>query len=362
MKIKVFILIFFSCLTNQILPNQIHQKSSLPFNKVVIWGHKLHSHTHSYIHWGFYRAFKHLGYDTYWFDNSDNVKDFDFSNSLFLTEHQVDQKIPIRDDCFYILHNCYLLHYERHKKQFKKGRCISLQVYRHEYIDKKAPKIQAQLSKTLSNGKKYFYYDTNNNIKLDEYTYYNLKDKIIYMPWATDLLPHEIEQIQKNLPQVNNSRKKIINYIGSDITDLKKFKKACLENNIKFNRLGGFNKKNLSMQENINKIQESYLAPAIQRRYQVKQGYIPCRIFKNISYGHIGATNSKTVYELFNKKIIYNSDPYQLFYDMQKKVSNFDIQEQLELMDFVKEKHTYINRIKTLLNFLTIVFNKANNI
>jgi Lrp/AsnC family transcriptional regulator for asnA, asnC and gidA len=31
--------------------------------KVVIWGHKLHSHTHSYIHNGFYIAFKHLGYD-----------------------------------------------------------------------------------------------------------------------------------------------------------------------------------------------------------------------------------------------------------------------------------------------------------
>lgn len=26
--------------------------------KVVIWGHKLHSHTHSYIHNAFYNAFK----------------------------------------------------------------------------------------------------------------------------------------------------------------------------------------------------------------------------------------------------------------------------------------------------------------
>src|SRR5690348_13238916 len=26
------------------------------FEKVIIWGHKLHSHTHSYIHNGFYHA------------------------------------------------------------------------------------------------------------------------------------------------------------------------------------------------------------------------------------------------------------------------------------------------------------------
>jgi len=69
------------------------------FEKVIIWGHKLHSHTHSYIHNAFYIAFKHMGYETYWFDDKDDVKKFDFSNSLFLTEGQVDKKIPLREDC-----------------------------------------------------------------------------------------------------------------------------------------------------------------------------------------------------------------------------------------------------------------------
>src|SRR5690349_5990415 len=76
------------------------------FDKVVIWGHKLHTHTHSYIHSGFYEGFKHLGYATYWFDDADDVSDFNFSNTLFLTEGQVDKKIPLRADCIYLLHNC----------------------------------------------------------------------------------------------------------------------------------------------------------------------------------------------------------------------------------------------------------------
>ena len=29
---------------------------------------------------------------------------FDFSNSLFITEHQVDNKIPKRNDCLYFVH------------------------------------------------------------------------------------------------------------------------------------------------------------------------------------------------------------------------------------------------------------------
>src|SRR5580700_7720749 len=76
------------------------------FEKVVIWGHKLHSHTHSYVHQGFFTAFKHLGYPTYWFDDTDAVSDFDWTDTLFITEGQVDKKIPLRMDCHYMLHNC----------------------------------------------------------------------------------------------------------------------------------------------------------------------------------------------------------------------------------------------------------------
>ena len=57
--------------------------------KIVIWGHKLHSHTHSYIHYGYWRAADHLGHEVHWYDDSDDVSSVDFSNSVFITEHQV---------------------------------------------------------------------------------------------------------------------------------------------------------------------------------------------------------------------------------------------------------------------------------
>lgn len=308
-----------------------------PFNKVIIWGHKLHSHTHSYVHFGFFKAFKHLGYDTYWLDNHDNVTNFDFSNSLFITEGQVDQKMPLRFDCRYILHNCedeiscpLESPQSKYYELFNADCCIRLQVYTHKYLK-------------------------NNVTKLDDYIYYNKQRKIIYMPWATDLLPDEIDENKRNLnTRQHNSAVYWVGTIWDGIfgnrEKLDKFAHACQENNIQF-----IHNMHLNPEKNIEVIKKSYIAPAIQGKWQCDEGYIPCRIFKNISYGQWGVTNSKTVYELFNRKIVYNEDCYQLFYDAQKKLQTLTLEEQYELMDFVKEKHTYLNRIQYLLEFLNMI-------
>jgi len=76
----------------------------IQIKQVVLWGHKLHTHTHSYIHNAFFRTFQHLGYKTTWYDDEDDVNDIDFSFSLFITEHQVNKKIPCRQDCLYLSH------------------------------------------------------------------------------------------------------------------------------------------------------------------------------------------------------------------------------------------------------------------
>ena len=50
--------------------------------KIVIWGYPLHTHTHSYIHNSFYKAFSYLGHEVYWFDDSNYPSDFDYNNCL----------------------------------------------------------------------------------------------------------------------------------------------------------------------------------------------------------------------------------------------------------------------------------------
>lgn len=310
------------------------------FEKVVMWGHKLHSHTHSYIHNAFFRAFSHMGYKTYWFDDKDDVSNFDFSNSLFITEGSVDKNIPLREDCFYILHNCYR---DKYEKLIENKRTITLQVYTDSC--RKYP----------------------DNIEVEPFIFYNVPGRAIYFPWATDLLPHEIDIIKDQVKNkfYNNflHRSNLIVWVGTigggefgNENEINPFKRACKEHKIKFIHRDPWHK-GTSLQENIKFMMDSYIAPAIVGTWQERVGYIPCRIFKNISYGNFGVTNCKRAYELFEGKIIYNKNTYQLFYDTKNFLQKATFQDLENQMNFVRDNHTYINRINSLLKFIDMLNN-----
>ena len=74
--------------------------------KIVIWGYPLNSHTHSYIHSSFYKAFKHLGHDVYWFHDDEYPEDFNYDDCVFLTEGFADKNIPLRETSTYYVHVC----------------------------------------------------------------------------------------------------------------------------------------------------------------------------------------------------------------------------------------------------------------
>lgn len=300
------------------------------FDKVVIWGHKLHSHTHSYIHQGFFKAFKVKGYDVYWMDDKEDVSSFDFSSTLFLTEGQADKKIPLMEDCKYLVHN-------PSSDKYKPLDVIYFQVYTDDILSRP------------------------NLVKVEECIYYDLPNRCLYMPWATDLFPDEIDEMKKAVP-LNRSDLTIywIGTIGKgkagNVTALAPYVMSCIENGFQFicpNPWGT----GVDIKKHIKLIQSSYMAPAIVGDWQMQKGYVPCRIFKNISYGQMGITNSKRVYELFEQKIVYNPDTAQLFYDALERIKGLTCEEQWELMDMVKCRHTYLNRTQTLLDFLDLALN-----
>lgn len=302
-------------------------------NQVVIWGHKLHTHTHSYIHNAFYRSFKYLGYKTIWLDNSDSdniINNIDFSNTMFITEGQVDNNIPIRPDSYYVLHNCDLEKYMLVPKE----NMLIIQVY----------------SKIL----------TKNEPKIDEYIYYNkykqdVKNNIIYsilyMPWATDLLPDEINYNILNLDKIKTKQE--INFVGMQTPEWDQVRLFCQKYKINYNNIGGFQGNNVDILVNQKLIQQSLIAPSIQTKWQIENGYIPCRIFKNISYGRMGVTNNDTVFELFKKAIIYTpniNECLKMAIHFENNPNEYKKRILIPLMCFVRDKHTYINRIKTILD------------
>ena len=298
--------------------------------QVIIWGHKIHTHTHSYIHGGFFKAFNNLGYKTYWFDKLDNISNINLENSLFITEGNVDANIPLRSDCYYILHNCNGEKYSSIPINNK----IFLQVYTHDVIKK------------------------HGGIPIEGHDGCYFTNNCLFITWATDLLPEEInkniEKVKRN--EINSDYE--INFVGMSTDEWEKVNNFCKKTNIKYNSLGGF-KSNVSYDENVRLIQKSILAPAIQTKWQVENGYVPCRIYKNISYGKMGLTNNPMVYNLFKKQIIYSSDINILLLTglkFEKFRPEIKIPILVKNMEYVRDKHTYINRVEVIFWF----FNKIN--
>ncbi len=314
-------------------------------NKVVIWGHKLHSHTHGYVHNAFSIAFNKLGYTVFWFDNSDNVEQFDFSNSLFITEGQVDEKIPIRNDCYYILHFCDYLKYE----SIEYKRKIFLFISYRDFVPtiEKNTGYPNELDKITNFDSEFIFYYKNS----------------LFIIWGTDLLP---EQIDLNIELLNNkfntnsfNYENKLGFVGQPLYPWDIALDYCNANNIEYYNRGGF-QNNVSIEDNQKIIQSSILCPAIQCQQQVDIKYIPCRIFKNISYGRMGFTNHKFVYDFFQQKIIFHEDINKLLDSQLEFEKNYNQESNnnvLELMNLVKTKHTYINRINTILNFFNHISN-----
>lgn len=310
---------------------------NMNIQQVIIWGHKLHSHTHSYIHNGFYIAFLKLGFKAYYYDDNDDVSNHDFSNSLFITEHQVNKRIPLRQDCLYVTH--YID--EGDYIGIPKENIIILKVTMRDFLEGDMNKGLTYIE--LPFGQKYEYHTID-----DEYN-------CLYMYWATDLLPEEIDN---NIRDINiNIPDREINFIGSVTNKWQQFYNVCIQNGLRFNHFGAtFNihsTQNVSITDNMRLIKRSFIAPALQDDEQVRKQYIPCRIFKNISYGKMGITNNRIVNELFDNRLIYETDLNELF----KKGIEFEENPKKQeiiigLMEYVRDNHTYVNRVNTIINYV----------
>ena len=175
------------------------------------------------------------------------------------------------------------------------------------------------------------------------------------MYWATDLLP---SQINENISSLNTIQcQNHINFVGSMTNVWRDCKRLANNSGIVFNNYGAtFNKQspnNKSILENIELIKTSIISPALQDPYQIRIKYIPCRIFKNISYGKMGLTNNPFVQELFDNKLLYDDNLCNLL----NKGVQFETQSNKneilkELMEIVRDNHTYLNRVNTIGMFI----------
>ena len=301
--------------------------------KFVIWGHPHYSHTHSYIHYGFHKAAAALGWDTLWLPNTAEaaLQLPDTRGYLFLTEGQVDAHMPKRADAFYVLHNCEQGPYS-HVPAAQK---LILQVFTKDVYGRDTVPVKGK-----GKGKD----------KDNLFEFWQANANTLYAPWATDLLPSEIDATIQAI-EAGSQQDKTRNamFLGTvwggehgNIDQINLFRKGCHDQNIPFECL---NSTVVEQSESIRQVQQALLAPSLVGRWQKEKGYIPCRIFKTISYGHIGVTNSREAYEVVGGKAVYEADETALAGAALARLDDRALR--LDAMRFVRDHHTYMNRLDT---------------
>jgi hypothetical protein len=321
----------------------------MKYNKVIIWGHPLYSHTHSYVHDAYYKGFKALGYDVYWFHDNDYPKDFDFNNCLFIGEGFADKNIPINET------SCYLIMYCPSPMKYENaGRYIDIRMAAVDFKDHIQEYSLDKKSAQKIGPACYFEPKNNNKVYIkNDYVDYEMNDyDKVYISWATNLLPGEF-----NFDDIYIKRENVIYYSGTispsgiceNRSNFIHFINACNKNGINFIHNDPWSNP-LSNEEVINRAHKSILGVDIRGPQHLKQRLLTCRVFKNISYGHLGLTNSEEMYNELEGNCIYNPNTEQLFYDGMENRENYKLI--TDGMRFVKENHTYINRINSLLSIL----------
>lgn len=284
--------------------------------RIIIWGLPLHSHTHSYIHQAFTRASKAMGYETFWVDDCEESNNLLTDDSLVICCGISDAHLRHRKNTKYVLHNSS-------REDLKEKNAITLQVYTHDVLKRSVEKFDIQ-----------------------QLSFWENSTKTLYQPWATDLLPEEIKDIE---PVCRSNSSNDIFWIGSITTGLQgnyeeiiEYAKLCEKDGSLFKTA-----RSISIQENILAIRASRHSPAIQGKWQIDNGYIPCRVFKNISYGQFTLTNSQTVAELLDLSFCKNiHDLYDLSESQCALDNSLSIKSKMSL---VSQKHTYVNRLSNII-------------
>jgi len=296
----------------------------------VAYGFKLYSHTHSYIHHGFIRGFKALGWETLWIDDSDCYDNAAFpTGTVFLCSGGDNvANIPWNKDFYYIFHN----HFPEEMKTIPENHILRLQVDTRK--------------------------DKRTGMRLSDASIYDPKDNMLYTLWATDLLPEEMD-IEDALNKCEKKRKAVI-FIGSlnncprfgNYNEIMPYVEEAQKQGYEWISFTSPFSHPVENDTQRHMVSECTLAPAIVGHWQQAQGYIPCRIFKCISYGCIGITNSKYVNEVLHGNCIFHEDSRELYRLSAKFFEQpmEDIKDCLrKQMEFVKEKHTYVNRVLDIL-------------
>lgn len=167
---------------------------------------------------------------------------------------------------------------------------------------------------------------------------YDRESRTLFQPWGTNLLPDEF------YTPVFNADAKQTAFVGSVWDD------GGLGNSTVFRELTrvveshGLTVEHLyhvSDRENVDAVRRSRFAPAVAGQWQCEKNYLPCRVFKNVSYGALGVTNVPAFHRVFGDAAVVE-DSIEALIDRVLRLSRDDYLELTrEQQRLVADDYTY---------------------
>ena len=199
-----------------------------------------------------------------WLDDCEKSREFIRSGDFVIAAGVACKFLPVNPKVYYVLHNVDNPNFQEVKTK------INLQVFTN---DSKGKMVDESIA------------------------LWDMQTKTLYQPWG---LP-EPKNYWLNPSELKS---KYENWIGAiwdndlhqgNRVQLEKYISALKSKNIRFKRLGGtrsITKDGLSSKKSFKKVNQSPIGAAIVGQWQVTNGYVPCRAFKNVAAGAIPISNS----------------------------------------------------------------------
>ncbi|MCX4248059.1 hypothetical protein [Paraliomyxa miuraensis] len=337
---------------------------ALGCRRVVLHGYRGRSHTHHWVMWAIERAWIHILRDRpdvslCWADNRNPLPFEALEQAVVwgnVNVDRVDYTLPIVPGACYVMHDHHpgrtsTADYAEHVAS---GRALFYEVFRG-HDDPDARPVDGEVP---------------------VHTWSPARG-VARITWGTDLLPDEIAHNRELVVAAGPRRPPgEVVFVGSawrnNADDLAALAQAAVERGLRFVHHGRVmtdvrwpdhpmvvsTDGSVSHDDNVRLVREALVAPAFQGKAQLpnpdeRGNYVPCRIYKNISYGAPPVTNNATVKTLLGEGVALGRTPGQML-DAALAVLEADPQQQAleELMAEVARRHTYLSRVEMLMRLM----------
>lgn len=284
------------------------------FKKTIVWG--LHSpilNSFRHIYGGYYSTLEKLQVPAIWVDDEIENNKLVNKGDLVIVANLSATNLRPKKGVYYCTHNFD----DQMSEGMEESKHLRLQVYTNP-------------AKEVGH-------------KVEDGRYFSKKDRTLFQPWGTNVFPTDF------MKPVFNRGSHLVYWIGSiwdnelhqgNLEEIKELKTALLKKLI-FLR----NPKFVSDEIGINLIRKSRIAPAVGGKWQVDNNYMPCRMFKNISYGQLGMSNVPILNEMYHGAGVFDSDIKALV----KKGLSLNEKEWTSILksqqEITKHSFTYVNSL-----------------